>query len=330
MAYITINRQNFYHNLSEIIKKSGDMEKVAIVLKDNAYGHGLLLMAKLASQFGITQAVVRDIKEANEIKTLFSHILILGDSIINRSNYSFAINSLNDIKNAQIGAKVELKVDTGMHRNGISYEQIDEALSLIKEHKLNLIGVMTHYRSADELSSELFWQQKQFEKVKNRIKELGFEDIRYHSANSATILRANSFDEDMVRVGIGAYGYNELPPIFDRVNLKAVMSIYAQKKSNRVIPKGARVGYGGEFIAPREMRVSTYNLGYGDGWIRGLYTTPNGLDILGRVSMDYISLESDDEEICIMDNAQNTAKQLGTISYEILTRLSPSIERVVI
>ncbi|MFK5976222.1 MAG: alanine racemase [Sulfurovum sp.] len=330
MAYITINRQNFYHNLNQIIKKTGDKEKIAIVLKDNAYGHGILLMAKLASEFGITQAVVRNISEADKIKNLFRDILILGDSIIRDERYSFVINSLQDIEKAQIGANIELKVDTGMHRNGIAFKEIDEALTLVKKRDLNLIGVMTHYRSADELSSELFWQQKEFEKVKEKFKDLGYKNLRYHSHNSPTILRVNSFDEDLVRVGIGAYGYNELPTFFDKISLKPVLNIYANRCASRVVKKGARVGYGGAFIATQEMIISTYNLGYGDGWIRGEYTTPNGLNILGKVSMDYISLESDDKKICILDNAQQSAEQLNTISYEVLTRLSPSIARIIV
>ncbi len=330
MAYITINRQNFYHNLNQIIKKTGDIDKIAIVLKDNAYGHGILLMAKLASKFGITQAVVRNISEADKIKELFRDILVLGDSIIRDEKYSFAINSLQDIAKAQIGANIELKVDTGMHRNGIAFEEIDEALSLIKRKELNLIGVMTHYRSADELSSELFWQQKEFEKVKKKIEEAKLSNIRYHSHNSSTILRVDSFDEDLVRVGIGAYGYNELPHFFDRVSLKPVLYLYANRYASRVVQKGARVGYGGAFIAHKDMIISTYNIGYGDGWLRKAYRLPNGLEILGRVSMDYISLESDDDEICILDNAQKSAEQLNTISYEVLTRLSPLMDRIVV
>ena len=76
MAYITINRQNFYHNLTQISIKTGDREKIAVVLKDNAYGHGLLVMAKLASEFGITKAIVRDKNEAHQIKQSYSILYI--------------------------------------------------------------------------------------------------------------------------------------------------------------------------------------------------------------------------------------------------------------
>jgi len=334
MAFITINKQNFYHNLSQIALKTGSVDKIAIVLKDNAYGHGLELMAKLASEFGIKHVVVRKTLEAELIRSLFKTVLILGDTIIKDEVYSFVINTLEDIKQAQKGAKVELKVDTGMHRNGIALDEIDEALVSIKERGLNLTGIMTHFRSADELSSELFWQQKCFEAVKEKVKKSGFANVRFHSHNSAAILRTKSFDEDLVRVGIGAYGYNELPAPFDKVELKPVMNLHAKKVSTRVLKAGERVGYGGDFTAPKEMLVSTYDLGYGDGWCRGdstqPYVTSEGLPILGRVSMDFIALGSTKDEVCIMNDAQKAAKQLRTISYEITTALSTDIPKEVI
>jgi len=334
MAYITINKQNFYHNLNQIALKTGSVDKIAIVLKDNAYGHGLELMAKLASEFGIKHAVVRKKAEADVIKSLFKTILILGDTIIKDEVYSFTINSLEDIYQAQKGAKVELKIDTGMHRNGIALNELEKALALIKEQGLDLVGVMTHFRSADELSSELFWQQKQFERVKVKVNEAGFTEVRFHSHNSAAILRTKSFDEDLVRVGIGAYGYNELPVPFDKVELKPVMTLYAKKVSTRVLKASERVGYGGDFTAPKEMLVSTYDLGYGDGWCRGEsqnpYLTSEGLPVLGRVSMDFISLASNKMEVCVMNDAQKAAKQFGTISYEVTTALSADIPKEVI
>jgi len=374
MAYIKINKQNFFYNLNQIALQTGSLDKVSIVLKDNAYGHGLVLMASLASEFGVRHAVVRKTDEADKISKFFDTVLILGDTIVKHPQYSFAINSMNDIDTAQKGAKVELKVDTGMHRNGIALYELDKALGLIKSNGLELVGVMTHYRSADVLSSEFFWQQKNFEFVKKRVKTFGYNSVRFHSHNSASILRRDtfrhlaklgtdgfyprvfpmgslvlfgtkvsdskefykkSFDEDMVRVGIGAYGYNELDSSFDNILLKPVLSLFAKKVSTREVKKGERVGYGGDYIASKTMKISTYNLGYGDGWFRGMYVsssfvTAEKLSILGRVSMDFITLETEKEEVCIFDDAQEVAKQLKTISYEILTALHCDIKRVVV
>ncbi|HHD72436.1 MAG TPA: alanine racemase, partial [Epsilonproteobacteria bacterium] len=224
--------------------------------------------------------------------------------------------------------------DTGMHRNGIAADEVDEALAMIRKHALKLMGLMTHFRSADLLSSELFWQQKQFEVVRKKIETAGFSNLRIHSCNSAAILRSKRFDEDLVRVGIAAYGYNELASPFEDVVLKPVLALHARKVSSRKLKQGERAGYGGTFTAPKAMRISTYDLGYGDGWCRGdsdhPYITPEGLPILGRVSMDFIALESDKEAVCMMNDAQDAAKHFNTISYEMTTALSPTIERSII
>ena len=334
MAYIKINKHNFFYNLNQFALKCGSKDQVGIVLKDNAYGHGLELMAALASEFGLTEAVVRTYEEAQRIESYFKSILVLGDRACVDQKCSFALNSLEDISRAKEGSVVELKVDTGMHRNGVAVDELQKALELIVQKDLKLKGVMSHNRSADELSSELFWQQKQFEAIKQQVKSLGFKGVRFHSFNSASSLRLDCKNEDFIRIGIGAYGYSELPKIYKSVELKPVLSLWAKKVSSRTLSRGKRVGYGGEFEAPKSMRVSSYDLGYGDGWMRSSayqpFITAEGLPMLGRVSMDYIVLESNKEEVCIMDDAQKAAWQVGTIPYEITTLLNPAIERVVV
>ena len=334
MAFITLNRENFYYNLNQIALKTGSVDKIAIVLKDNAYGHGIEMMAQMASDFGIKHAVVRDHREAAQINKLFDTVLILGGEFVSLPHCSYAINDLKSIATIPKGTQVELKVDTGMHRNGIAIDEVHEALTLIKKQDLQLVGLMTHYRSADLLSSELFWQEKQFDIVQEQVEKAGFSKPRIHSNNSAAILRSKLFDEDLVRVGIAAYGYNELDTSFDNVTLKPVLKLHARKVSTRKLKQGERAGYGGTFTAPKEMRISTYDLGYGDGWCRGdsdhPYRTAEGLPLLGRVSMDFVALESDKEAVCIMNDAQQAAKQFDTISYEMTTALSPEIERIIV
>ena len=158
--------------------------------------------------------------------------------------------------------------------------------------------------------------------------------IRFHSFNSASALRLNCKNQELIRLGIGAYGYSELPNICDTLELKPVLSLWAKKISTRVFKKGQRVGYGGSYTAPKEMSISTYDLGYGDGWMRSTtqepFKTAEGLDILGRVSMDYISLESTKDEVCIVNNAQASAKLIGTISYEVMTLLGKDIRRIIV
>ena len=334
MAYIKIYKQHLYYNFNEIIKKVGSIEKIALVLKDNAYGHGLTIISTLASEYGIKHAIVKNLDEAIEVESFFDTILILGDKIIKHEKFHFTINSLESILNAEKGAKVELKIDTGMHRNGIAVREFREAIKLIQLKELQLVGVLTHYKSADILSSEYFWQSKQFEIIKNNIKELGLSNVRIHSHNSAASLRTNTINEDLYRIGIAAYGYNELPNSFEGISLKPVLSLHATRISTRKLKKGECIGYGGSYIASKCMTVSTYDLGYGDGWFRGdsscPYITSGGLSILGRVSMDFMTFASEEEEICIMNDCLDAAKQYRTISYEMTTGLNSRLRRVVI
>jgi alanine racemase len=335
MAFIKINKENFFHNLSQFVEKTGSKESIGIVLKDNAYGHGLELMAQLSQEFGLSQAVVRTYDEAQIIKPYFKHILVLGDKAIVDDICSFTLNCLEDIDKAKKNSTVELKVDTGMHRNGIAFEELEIALKRIKEKELILKGVMTHNRSADELSSELFWQQKVFEQVKKTVGSVTPNiNIRFHSFNSASSLRLPCKNEDFIRLGIGAYGYAELPSIYDTLDLKPVLSLHAKKISTRVLKIGQRVGYGGTYTAQKEMTVSTYDLGYGDGWMRNssleAFTTAEGKPFLGKVSMDYVSIESNKEEVCIFNNAKNAGEQLRSISYEMTTQLHTDIKRCII
>ncbi len=335
MAIIKINRDNLYHNLNQLSLKCGNKEKIAAVLKDNAYGHGIDIIAKLVSRFGLKEGVVVSNQEALKIKDFFKNILILNDTPLKIESFSYAITSIDALKAVSKEIKIELKIDTGMHRNGISLNELSIAIDIIKKRDLNLFGVFTHFRSADILSSELFWQRETFKDVKRAFINSGLNP-RFHSHNSAATLRSKNFidGEDIARVGIAMYGYNELPEVFDKVLLKPVMSLWAHKICTRELKKGQRVGYGGDFTAPKDMIVSTYDIGYGNGLFRGDSKNPlitsEGLPILGRVSMDSISLESIKDEVCIFNNAQIVAKHFNTISYEITTNLKANIKRVVV
>ena len=106
------------------------------------------------------------------------------------------------------------------------------------------------------------------------------------------------------------------------------------KSLRRMLKEGECVGYGGDYVSTKNMTVSTYDLGYGDGWCRGdvnnPFITAEKLPILGRVSMDFITLASKSSEVCVMNDAQVAAKQLGTISYEVMTALHSDIERYIV
>lgn len=330
MSYIELSKSAFFHNLDIIAQKTADKDKIALVLKDNAYGHGLLEIAAMAKEYGITRAVVRTQAEATQIKEYFKYILILSPTfpILSVENFIYTINSLEEISRFPSASRVELKVDTGMHRNGISMDEVDEALYMIDKQGLSLEAMFTHYRSADTMSAEWFWQKKNFENLKSKR-----PGIRFHSCNSAAIFRESNFDEAMVRVGIAAYGCLQMDRGFEETGLKPVLSLIAEKISSRVLKQGEKVGYNASYEAHEDMKITNYDIGYADGFPRLLsnaYQTPDGDALLGRVSMDNSSYKSDKETLLVFDDANEIAACSSTIAYEILTSLASSIERRIV
>ncbi len=338
MAYITLNKNNFFNNLSIIAKLTKTKDKIALVLKDNAYGHGILEMAAMAKEYGITKAVVRNYAEAKQIEDFFEYILVLAD-VVKEPNKKirYTINDIEAITQFAKGTKVELKVDTGMCRNGIMIHELEDAFSVIKEQGLELEAVFTHHSSADEDNKYFDLQNKNFKKVKEKAsllaKKHAFSPLRFHSCNSAALFRTQNFDEDIARIGIAAYGCLELENSLYAKRLQAVLSLYAKRISVRTVKKGECVGYGAAFTSELACKISNYDIGYGDGFLRSCshhFITPDKIQIAGRISMDNSSFITDKKEILIFDDAKESAKFAATISYEVLTALKEKIERKII
>jgi len=334
MANIILNKTNFFNNLQIILDKTKSKDKIALVLKDNAYGHGIVEIAEMAREFGVNRAVVQSCDEALMVESYFEYILVLADFPTSQNHkIRYTINSIDSIKNFPKDTKVELKVDTGMHRNGIAMGELKEALSQIKKYGLVLEAVFTHHRGADELTSEWFWQNENFKKVKDEVLGLGYKNLRFHSSNSASLFRFDDFNEDMARVGVCAYGCMELAKPLEVVGFKPVLSLYADKISSRELKKGDAIGYGATYRVDEDCVVSSYDFGYGDGFLRSLsnnYTTPDSKKLVGRISMDNSSFISNDDKILIFDDARVVASSAKTISYEVLTSLKANIKREVV
>ena len=323
MAYCLINKSHFFHNLSEVerqIKK----DKIALVIKNNAYGHGLIEIASLASDYGIEHAVVNNLSEAKSVSSLFKTVLVLQDITSERikDNVIITINSVESINQLHAGANIELKVDTGMHRNGIMPADINSALDLIIKNNLKLNGVFTHFANASYGDESIFKQKKKFDEIKKIIsadKRFLNSATRFHCSASSSLFRFDNNEYDMVRVGIMSYGYILLPDSYKKPSLKPVLSLWAEKITSKLISNGDSVGYGKQYIAKDEMEISTYDIGYGDGFIRldekKKGTVKDGREILGVVSMNSFSLPGTDREVCVFDNAEIFSQIHGTIVY---------------
>ena len=339
MAYIALSKSNFFHNLSSVQKRVGDKNKIAVVLKDNAYGHGLREMAQMAQEYGISKAVVKDEREANEIVEYFSQVITLQNvSHAVHSKISQIANCLSDLENITPHSKIELKIDTGMHRNGVVENELEQALKLIVKNKLILNGIMTHFSSTDVLGNDTFLQLECFKRVREEViilcEKYALPPPLFHCCNSGATFRLEEH-LDMVRVGIGIYGYAEYDEALGLApDLKPVMSLHAKKLSTRKLDQGERVGYGGACELEKEGLISTYDIGYGDGFIRLSekhdYTTPSGAKILGRVSMDSFGASGEADELCVFDDVRTLATLGNTITYDILVKLHDYIPKKII
>lgn len=337
MAYCLINKSNYFYNLSKIEDKI-DIDKIAVVIKNNAYGHGLLEIAKLANEYGIKHAVVCTIKEAEQISNLFVSILVLQDLPNDKikDNIIITVNSIEDLKKIPSGTNLEIEVDTGMHRNGILADELDLALDMILELDLNLSGVFTHFSSSYLNDESLFVQKQIFDDIRLHINSDNrfSNDIRFHCCASSSLFRIDDFDYDLARIGIASYGYISLPKDCIKPKLKPVLSLWAEKISTRIVPKGECIGYGQTYKAYTDIEVSTYDVGYGDGFMRldenKKSTIEDGRKILGIVSMNSFSTLGSDDVVCVFNNAEKFPKIHNTIVYEILSNIKSEINKVVI
>lgn len=337
MSKIVLNKKNLFYNLDLITNKAGGKEKVATALKDNAYGHGIVEMSQMLKEYGIKKAVVKSFSEAIKVKDYFDYILILTDNKVREYDEKFhvTVNCFDSIDKLPNNINIQIKVDTGMHRNGIIPDELEKTIKKLLEKNMNITGVYTHHKSADDYEINHFDKQNEiFKKVKEETiricNELNISLPAFHSSNSEALFRHEQMNEDFARVGIATYGYLESK----KITLKPVLSLWGEKISSRILKKGESVGYGGTYTAKSDMQISTYDIGYGDGFLRinekDNYITPKGYKVLGRVSMDYTAIDSTDDEVCLFDNAFDLAKVHETITYEIITSLSSELERQIV
>jgi len=334
MGTIKLSREALHSNLDIIAQQVGARDKIAVVLKDNAYGHGAQLIAREVQQYGITQAVVRLESEALEIAEFFDHVLVLADfPTAANSTFSYAVNTLESIERFPKATRVELKIDTGMHRNGIAMHDLEKAFKRIAAQELECVGVMSHFKSADTLSSEWFWQRKAFDSLKEKALKLADKygwKLRFHISNSAGAFRSSQCSDEMVRVGIALYGCLQMDSTLMQPNFSPVLSLFGDKIATRTLKAGERVGYNGLYEALCDEVVSTYDLGYANGLDRlasNRYVTPDGVHLRGRISMDSATFSSDVEELLIFNDANAYAASVGTIGYEILACLDKELKR---
>ena len=242
---------------------------------------------------------------------------------------------------AEAAPRVHVKLDTGMGRLGTR----DRELALRLAAGPNTVGLMTHFATADELDDDLF--PAQLEEFRRFVDEVGRDDLLVHAANSAAALREPASHFDMVRCGVAIYGLDPFQAEPDAHGLEPALSLHSWVASLRRIEPGQSVGYGRRWRAKEPTWVATVPVGYGDGWRRAL---TNDCDVLirgrryplvGTISMDNVTVELGAEpsadvgdEVVLIGSqggerilAEEVARRMGTINYEVTTGLLPRIRR---
>jgi alanine racemase len=316
------------------------------VVKADAYGHGMGPVVEAALAGGATWLAVATAAEAAELRRLAVDVPVLVMGALTRDELDVAIDAEADVvawseEVAAVAPRVHVKLDTGMGRLGTK----DRELALRLAARPNTVGLMTHFATADELDDDLF--PAQLEAFREFLDEVARDDVLVHAANSAAALREPAAHFDMVRCGVAIYGLDPFQADPAEHGLEPALSFHSWLASVRRVERGESVGYGRRWRATEPSWVGTVPVGYGDGWRRAL---TNDCDVLiggrrhplvGTVSMDNVTLDlGPDPEAEVGDEvvllgaqgderilAEEVARRMGTINYEITTGLLPRVPR---
>lgn len=367
-AWAEIDLDAIAYNTRNIKKLIGDKDLIAVV-KANCYGHGVIdiiptLLENGASRFAvamISEALeIRDNKITAPVMILGFTPLYLGEELINNNieqtvydlDYAKELSKIALTLNKK--AKIHIAIDTGMGRIGFlpNEKSIDNITEICSLEGIEVIGIFTHFSTSDEKDKE--YSHEQFTKmlsVMDTLKKRGIDIPLKHVANSGAIIDLPDTYLDAVRAGIILYGYYPSDEI-DKNNLalKPALTLKATITNVKTLEKDMYVSYGRTFKTSNETIVATIPVGYADGYLRKL--AENGkviikgkfAPIIGRICMDQFMIDVTnipdvkigDEVILLGEknglkyNADDMAKKLDTINYEVTCMLKSRLPRVYI
>lgn len=370
-TWIEIDKNALGNNLGEFLNLIPKRTNFMAVIKSNAYGHGLTLVAKTLanSKFNSSRLWfgVDSIVEALRLRRdgIQNQILVLGSTLPERLEEAFGnkitltvsnFELLREIYKLKDRPEIHIKLDTGMHRQGFLPHQTVQLIKLLRLYKLAPAGIYTHFAQAKDIAYPTYTiqQLQNFNDVVSKFKNSGFQNLIRHSAASGGALLFPQSHMDMVRIGMGLYGYwpsveSKIKNLESKIILKPVLTWKTVISEIKKIPKGSYVGYDLTERVYRDTKIAIMPIGYWHGYDRGLSGIGEVLisgkraKILGKVAMDMITVDISgiskakigDEAVLIGQNgkdaiwADEIALKIGTSQYEILTRINPLIKRIV-
>ena len=367
-VWAEVNLDNIINNIKEI-KKNINGEEIIAVVKANAYGHGAVDVAPVLIENGADRLAVAMLSEALELReagikvpililgytdVAFSEMLINND--IEQTVYSLDYAKELSKKAEALGkvAKIHIAVDTGMGRIGFlpNEKSVEEVVEISKLSNLRITGIFTHFSNADEQDKS--YAHNQIEKFNFFINEIEKREVNLglkHISNSASIIDIEDAHYNAIRPGIILYGYYPSDYINkDKLKLMPALSLKCQVIHVKELPKGEYIGYGRKFRTERDSVIATLPIGYADGYIRGLYEKAHVIingklaPVVGKICMDQCMVDVTDigpvkvgdevvllgEDNGVKNNADDIAKMLDTINYEILCMIGRRVPRIYI
>lgn len=329
--YFIISKKNLLYNIEYIRNKLQNNTRFCAVLKADAYGHNAKVISKLIER-RVDYFGVANLKEAIDLRKngikkpiiIFSTLDLSGSIKASKYDIEFTITDklqVEKLLTLKFNFKVHVKINTGFNRLGVDsldeYNKIQEII--MGSSNIKCIGVFTHFATAESDKDFLCKQVKCFELFK---KATYIKDCIFHCSNTYCALNYPDYNYDMVRVGLGLYGYGDF-------ELKPILSIKGKIIQVHNLIVGDRVGYNNGFIVNENYRIGIVALGYADGINRKLinYQICDNVYTTGNICMDMLMLKIDKSAkvgdiVEIFNNANDWAMQCGTIPYEILTSLS--------
>ncbi|MEH3055310.1 MAG: alanine racemase [Patulibacter minatonensis] len=328
------------------------------VVKAGGYGHGAVTAARAALDGGATWLAVVTADEADQLRAagIDARLLVLGPLTPPELERALAVDAdvvawTDEVLDAAVGlggARVHVKLDTGMGRLGARSEELATQLlqRCVAEPSLQAAGVMTHFATADELGDRFFAEQlRRFTDWSTDVRRIAPEAL-VHAANSAAILREPAAHFDLVRPGVALYGLDPFGAEPTGRELLPALSLRASLAAVQPIAAGQSTGYGRRWVADADGWIGIVPIGYGDGWRRGLTGRADVLvdgrrcALVGTVSMDSVAVDLGQEPAAVGTTvtllgsdgterilAEDLARSLGTINYEITCGLGPRIPR---
>lgn len=338
------------------------------VVKADAYGHGAVEVARALTGGEVDGFCVALVEEGIALREAGVREPVLVLSSMSRDALGEAVaRGLTPVIHdpslvealaavAQRGpVGVHLKVDTGLHRMGVTLDALPEVLKRLQALRgVSVEGVMTHFANADDDDPAYCdVQLAQFARARAMLAAHGLSPKMVHAANSAAALRLEHARFDMVRMGIALYGATPFPNTAP--GLLPVMRLRTEVLALREVASGEPVGYGGRWRAGRRSVIATIPIGYADGFFRRLSSEAEVLvrgaraRVVGNVSMDLATVDvtelarvhgvSVGDEVVLLGNqsgpagfgvirSEEIAERVGTIAYEVLTALSRRVPRV--